>query len=145
MISTLTFLSAVILLFLSLLHWYWAFGGNWGVEYTIPDQFKADFFDPNNKVRTVAATIVVALGLLAFAIIVASNYRSLLPFLTERWIVILTRLIGGIFLLRVIGDGNMFGLFKKKSDSLFAQKDSQLFIPLCLYLGASCFLMAGLG
>ncbi len=133
----LTFINTMILLFISGLHFYWAFGGKWGIQHTIPEKFKADFFNEKNRTKMNVATLIVAIGLLMLSIITLSNYANLFSFLPHHMIIIFTRIIGGIFLLRGIGDFNMFGLFRKKRNTLFAVKDKQVFTPLCLYLGIS--------
>lgn len=44
--------------------------------------------------------------------------------------------LGGIFLLRTIGDLKWVGFFKKQKGTLFATWDTMLNSPLCLLLGA---------
>ncbi len=139
--NLLVLINIIIFLTLSLIHWYWAFGGTWAIEYTIPDQFKESFFDKGNAFKTTIATIIVAIGLLAFSWITASNYFMVSNLLEPKHIKLLTRVIGGIFIFRAIGDFNLFGLFKKKSSSKFTEKDSQIYVPLCLYLGISSLLI----
>lgn len=137
----LIFANVSIFSLLSLLHFYWVFGGIWAIEYTIPEPFKKSYFSTDNKLKITLATLVVALGLILFAIITASNYFSIMDLMKPSWTIILTRLIGGVFILRAIGDFNLLGLFKKQKDSKFAKKDSQIFVPLCLYLGLSSILI----
>lgn len=133
--------NTIIFLVLSLLHVYWAFGGNWAIQYTIPEKFKAGFFDPNNRLKISFATIVVAIGLFLFALITLSNYVIVQSILSNYWIAVLTLIIGIIFSLRAIGDFNVVGLFKKDLTGDFAKKDSQIFVPLCIYLGLSSFVI----
>ncbi len=84
---------------------------------------------------------MVAIGLLLFSCITASNFKNPFSLLNQNQITFLTRLIGVIFLIRAIGDFNIVGLFKQKNKSLFAIKDRQIFVPLCLYLGISSILI----
>ena len=133
--------TAFILLMLSLLHFYWALGGTWGIESTIPERFKDIYHKEANKFMIVLATLVVAFGLLAFSIIILSNYFFTDQFLPQIWVKRLSKLISILFLARALGDFNMFGLFKKQDGSKFCEKDSQIFVPLCLVLGISCLIL----
>jgi len=137
----LVFINVTIFLVLSLLHFYWAFGGTWAIEYTLPDKFKDLYLQEENKLKIFISTIVVGLGLLAFSLITAANSIDFTALFPQRWTIVLTRIIGVIFLLRAIGDFNLFGIFKQSSISKFAQKDSQIFVPLCLYLGITSILL----
>ena len=140
-LSCISIFNGFILLLLSLLHFYWAFGGNWGVRASVPEQFNSIYFNPSNKLKIKIATIIVAFGLLAFAYLISNHYFSFTFSPFSKYQNILTRIIGVLFMLRAFGDFNMFGLFKKKQVNLFAQKDSQIFVPLCLYLGLSTLVL----
>lgn len=133
--------NTTIFLILSSIHIYWAFGGKWAIEYTIPEKFKEHYFQDKNKLKVSVATIIVAIGLIIFSIITASNYFNIEHIIEKNWSSILTQIIGAIFILRAIGDFNVCGIFKKESTSKFANKDNQIFIPLCFYLGISSILI----
>lgn len=135
--SILIFINIIILLLLSAIHFYWVFGGKWGVESSIPDKLKTIYFNPKNEKRNQIATIIVAFGLIAVATIIGLNHITSYRY----WTIIGTRIIGIIFIVRAIGDFNMFGIFKKKSNSKFAKNDTRLFIPLCLFIGFSSILL----
>ena len=142
MIATIIiFINTTILLFLGLLHFYWVAGGEWGLEAAVPTKFKATFHNPMNSSKMKAATTIVGLGLLGFAFVLLSNYFSPESARLTKYSTLLTRVIGGLFIFRTIGDFNVFGIFKKERDTLFSQKDSQIFVPLCAYLGLSCILL----
>ncbi|SOE21686.1 Protein of unknown function [Spirosomataceae bacterium TFI 002] len=134
--ESLVIINSIILFFLSCVHFYWALGGKKWLVYALPTNtnptsslnFSPGFF----------ATMIVGLGLLAFSVIVGSNisiYEDTL------YSVILTRVIGAIFIIRAIGDFNYVGIKKKIKETVFAKKDSQLFIPLCFWLGISSILI----
>jgi len=130
-------INTCILLTLSLLHFYWVFNGKWGIESAIPDTFRANYFNPKNKNKNKVATLIVAFGLIFFAVIISSNY-----FVSgNNWAIIGTPIVAVIFILRAIGDFNVFGIFKKNSTSRFAKSDSRIFVPLCIYLGISSILI----
>ena len=125
-----TLLLVLIFLFLSSIHFYWAFGGKWGTEGVYPS--KAD----GNPMRppTVTATLIVAVGLLLFAVFYmmkAGFFSVQLPLLMDKnglWI------LTGIFILRAIGDFNYLGFFKKVKNSKFAVNDTKYYAPLCLII-----------
>lgn len=130
-----TTISSIILLaiFTSLgfIHFYWLFGGKWGLEKVIPTK--------DNQTSTLSipkfATLIVALVLLLFGLIylVKSGLTNVhIPNLVTKygyWI------IPSIFILRAIGDFKYVGFFKKIKNTKFAKADSKWFTPLCLTIG----------
>ena len=78
------------------------------------------------------ATKVVALGLLSIS--VASLIFALNP---SRALGLILTGIAFLFILRGVGDFKYVGLFKKVKGTLFSEKDTQIFIPLCFWLGFS--------
>lgn len=137
MIVIIRIILSLIFLVLACLHFYWAFGGKWGLDNSVPT-------DINGKIMlktSVMACIVVGLGLLAFALFYFLPILNIkLPSLTNflQWI------IPSIFLLRTIGDFKFVGLFKKVKTTRFGQLDTKYFTPLCLVLAGMCFMVATL-
>jgi glucan phosphoethanolaminetransferase (alkaline phosphatase superfamily) len=129
--------TTTILLALSLLHIYWAFGGCWGLTAAIPilegkPLFEIGFWD----------TLAIALALLVAAIICLGSFNYRLPFLTN-WIYRAgICLISLVFLLRAIGEFHYAGFFKQVNDSLFSHWDTVLYTPLCLGLSICCIILA---
>lgn len=116
---------------LGCIHFYWAFGGKWGVEKVIPTK-------SNNKITFTPpkiATFIVGLVLVFFGIIYFTKLGIVnikIPNLVIKygcWI------IPSIFILRAIGDFNYVGFFKKIKNTEFSKADSKWFIPLCLIIG----------
>lgn len=138
LLKLLVIINTIIFSFLSAVHIYWVMGGQQGISAAIPEKYRADYFEKAGLGFKVA-TMIVAIGLFIFALISLSNGFS--NFLSSNWTVTLTRIIGAIFLIRAIGDFNMVGMFKKKSNDIFAVRDSKLYVPLCLYLGISSILI----
>lgn len=134
-------LNTAILLSLSMLHIYWAFGGKWALEGAIPKHFYNSAFNTSYPMKMKLATLVVAIGLFFFASIIASNTAVINIGLPAIWIKRGTLLIGIIFTLRAIGDFKYVGLFKKEKEGVFAIKDSRIYIPLCLLIGVLSFLI----
>ena len=136
MMTALIYVNTLIFCSLSLIHFYWAIGGTWGAKVSIPSTTNAKpVFNPS-----VVATLVVAFGLLFFALVVFSNLAlfNLLPVTLIRYG---TLGIAFIFFLRTIGDFNYVGLFKQVKGTKFAIYDNQFYVPLCAYLAISCLLI----
>ncbi|MFD2670947.1 DUF3995 domain-containing protein [Marinicrinis sediminis] len=118
---------------LGLVHVYWLCGGTRGVAAAIPSQDTTPLFRPGKM-----ATGAVAVGLLLASVFVLElGKREDALWIPERlhvyggWLLVL------LFLLRAIGDGKFMGLFKKQHGTLFAKWDTNLFTPLCLFIGLS--------
>ncbi len=131
MIYFLGVISVLILFFISVIHFYWAFGGKRGVGGVIPTKTNED------KVikPPVIATILVGLFLSFFALLYAEKLQFVSIKFLPNWIInngVYT--IAIIFLLRAIGDFNYVGFFKKIKTTQFAKSDTKYFSPLCLFL-----------
>ncbi|MDP5200469.1 DUF3995 domain-containing protein [Flavobacterium sp. DG2-3] len=98
-----------IFLFLSLVHFYWAFGGKWGAEgvYPTPDA------ETPPKNPGIVPTLIVAIGLFAFAVFYLIKVRIILlelPLWLQNYgLWVLT----SIFAIRAIGDFKYLGFSKK--------------------------------
>ena len=100
--------------------------------------FHEKFFNNENETKNKIAILVVAFGLIGLDSIIFLNYTEA----ENQMLTIATRIIGAVFFLRAIGDFNIVGIFKKKSNSKFAKADTKLFIPLCLFIGFSSILIS---
>ena len=122
----------LIFLFISSIHFYWAFGGEWRSDVVLPTKG-----DNTTKVLnpTILSTLIVAFGLLGFGffILVISGLITFdTPLLLSKyglW------LIASIFTLRAVGDFNYVGFFKKIKQTKFGKNDTKYFSPLCLTIG----------
>lgn len=121
-----------IFLFISFIHFYWAFGGKWGGDAVLPTKD-----DNNTKVLnpTILPTLIVGLSLLSFGLFILAT-SGLIALNTPHW---LSKyglwIIAGIFTLRAIGDFNYVGFFKKIKQTKFGKNDTKYFSPLCLTIG----------
>ncbi|KUF43373.1 DUF3995 domain-containing protein [Myroides marinus] len=115
--------NVLIFSFLSGVHIYWAFGGKWATEGVLPTNDGVKKLNPSP-----IGTLVVATGLGLFAFI------SRVDLVEYRWGYLVLSILFG---LRVIGDFRYVGLFKIVKNSVFARKDTAIFIPLCIYLSLS--------
>ncbi|MHA6481206.1 DUF3995 domain-containing protein [Paenibacillus sp. strain BS8-2] len=125
-------LAACLLFGVGLLHVYWAFGGRWGGGGVIPQHEGKRAFVAGPGPTLVVAVAVALAGavLLAEAGITDWGLRSSL-IRTLSWICAMA------FTLRVIGEFNYFGLFKKRRQTVFARMDTYLYTPLCAFFAAS--------
>jgi hypothetical protein len=122
----------LIFLFISSIHFYWAFGGYWGSDAVLPT--KADnntkFLNP-----TVLPTLIVAFGVLGFGLFVLLK-SGLIALYTPQWLYHYGLwIIAGIFTLRAIGNFYYVGFFKKIKQTKFGKNDTKYFSPLCLTIG----------
>lgn len=132
LLSCLLFLVFCIL---SAFHFFWLFGGTWGLKYVIPT--------PSIKTSSQAipkfATLLVALVLQAFGLVYLkktgiSDLKINIPVFIYWGIPI-------IFIIRVIGDFKYLGIFKKIKNTAFSKSDTKLFIPLCIGIAVSGILI----
>ncbi|WP_108808565.1 DUF3995 domain-containing protein [Aquimarina spinulae] len=132
MITTiLSIILCLIFVVLGGFHFYWLFGGVWGLRKVIPTK--------GNEKNTLAipkfATLVVGLILVAFGLVylIKSGFISVQ---FPNWITIYGYwFIPSIFILRAIGEFKYVGYFKKIKNTEFSKADSKIFSPLCLVIG----------
>jgi hypothetical protein len=130
-VTTLSIILLLIFTFLSLIHVYWVFGGKWGVKQAIPTKESGE----HSLSPPPIATIIVAAGLMVFALFYLLK-SGLIELEVTGWIFTIGYwFIPSIFILRAIGDFNYVGIFKKIKQTTFGKADSKIFIPLCLSIG----------
>ncbi len=132
----LAILNATIFLLLGALHFYWVLGYTWALHVVVPSKPTGEkMLSPS-----AAASMVVGFGLCMMAVVHLANARL---WLTEFPLPIKysTLAIAIIFLLRTIGDFKWVGLFKKVKNTTFAKNDTRYYVPLCLFLSVSAFLL----
>ena len=138
LLTYLIYLISIILLAISALHFYWAFGGQWAIKAVIPEVMEEMFFNEGHKSRAAIYTLIVAVGLIVLSLIIISNLPTI-SWLPDNWASLGAKAVGSIFTLRAIGDFRWVGFFKKESESTFARNDTRIYSPLCLFLGISCW------
>ena len=130
----LIFITTFIFLVISILHYYWAIGGTWGMRVAVPMRPTGEpLFVPS-----VLASLVVATGLLGLALVVVSNAGVWDSWLDGRYTRWATLAIAGIFALRGVGDFHWVGLFKRVHGTPFANWDTAYYTPLCLLISVLC-------
>jgi len=135
-VLALSLILVLIFAVLSGFHFYWLFGGLWGLDKAIPSKGN----DANSLAIPKIATLIVALVLLLFGLIYLEkseliDLQLLIPKAFERVASYGLWIIPSIFILRAIGDFKYVGFFKKIKNTTFGKSDSKLFSPLCLTIG----------
>ena len=126
-----TVILSCIYLILSGVHFYWLFGGAWGINSVIPTNKDGKAVLNPGKIDT----IVVALGLLYFSLFYLI-YAEILVISLPQWLLTASSWgIPSIFILRAVGDFKYVGAFKRIKGTPFAEKDSKFFSPLCFVMG----------
>lgn len=131
MIEILIGITSFIFISISILHVYWAVGGNWGLDAALPakDDSKSPVLRPG-----MFGTLLI--GLLCFfasvlLLVQIDMFTFIKSSLLTKWLCI----AGGIvFLLRAVGEGKNIGFFKKIKHTRFAKQDTTLYSPLCVWI-----------
>lgn len=119
-------------------HFYWAFGGQYGLKSAGPSLENGKNFVPSSLLIFVVACFLLGLSVLAFQLV--SPADALVG--TVHYI---GYLIAFVFIVRAIGDFRYVGFFKKVYNSSFATLDTKYFSPLILFLGISYAVLAWVG
>ena len=132
--------AAAVLLGLGALHIYWAGGGRWGTDVTVPTRDGNRVFVPIS-----AATLIVAMLLCAAALVILGRlglwgqWLPRWPFVAGAWTLVV------VFGARVVGDLRWFGLFKRTTGTQFSWWDTWLYVPLSGLLALAALLVARSG
>ncbi len=138
MVSIISAVLALVFLFLSGIHINWVLGGTWGLNKALPTTLEDKRVLNPKKIDT----LIVALGLLGFAVfylIIGEFLKLHLPNWINKYGI---WFIPSIFTLRAMGDFYYVGFFKKIKTTEFGKADTKLFSPLCLILGVLGFIIA---
>lgn len=122
----------LLLIAISLLHFYWALGGRKWADVVLPKiagsnqvAFKAGYW----------ATVVAALVFGMFAIAIAAKTFFPISRIPDSWTNVTVWVIAGAFLLRAVGDFKYVGFGKKIHSTDFAAYDTKIYTPLSLFIG----------
>ncbi|MDN4166004.1 DUF3995 domain-containing protein [Cytophagales bacterium LB-30] len=130
-------LSGVFFL-LALLHFYWALGGRWAFDNTLPtNEAGKKMLSPGTL-----SCLVVALGLSAFGLLYVWKAGVVAWGLPEVFLSFGLWICPVIFGMRALGDFRYVGFFKSVSSTPFAKRDTYLYSPLCLFIAITGFLLA---
>jgi len=131
-------INTIIFTCLSVLHFYWAFGGK---------SFRGAVLPTNKEGKKtlnpgMVATLIVAVGLAACALITVGNSGAFDKLIPAKLIHYATYCISVIFFLRAMGDFKYVGYFKRVKGTAFARQDTRIYSPLCLIISMSSFVIA---
>lgn len=131
----------IIFISISLIHFLWGSGFNWGIENTLPtDEDGKRILNPRKM-----DCFIMGFGLLAMA----SFYFLMLSMFEinlKHWIFSIGQwVIPSIFIVRAIGDFKYVGFSKRIKSTNFSKWDSKLYTPLCLFIGILGYLVAYIG
>ena len=133
--------NALLLAFISGIHFYWALGGKRGFELALPRNAQ------QQKMLNPKAIdcFLLALGLLAFSLFHLWS-AQLFPLNLPTWLLPNGLwVISGIFFLRAVGDFRYVGFSKRIRNTDFARLDYLYYSPLCLLISLCSAGMALLG
>lgn len=131
-----------IFIALSVVHFYWAFGGKRGFKKSIPTVNGRPTLNPGPII-----TIIVALGLFGFGVITyLLGFTDLSTMKYGSLVVYAGWCVSVIFFIRAVGDFKTVGFFKKIRTTDFGRYDTKFYSPLCLFLGiVLCLLVFRVG
>ena len=128
----------VVFFLLSLIHFYWAIGGQWGMDASLPTNEQG--VRVLNPKRTDSVIVGIALACFSLFYLLKSG---IIDHQMPTWIISVGQwTVPGIFLLRAIGDFKYVGFFKKIKSTTFGKMDTRFFTPLCFLLALFGFLIA---
>ncbi len=129
---------ASILGLISLLHFYWAFGGRYGFKSAGPKiEGKPEFIPGKTLILLVSFLLM---GLVVLAIQLESPWHPVKELVPK-----VGYFVSIIFIIRAIGDFKYIGFFKSIYNSNFAKLDTKYFSPLVLFLGVSFAVLSRYG
>ena len=118
-----------IMIFLALLHFYWALGGVFGLDYALPTDAKGNrLLNPSTFMTYVVGFILLSFAYVAYRLHVGDESRV---------IAYAGYGLSLLFFLRTVGDFHMVGLFKKVKNTVFAKYDTWVYVPLCLFISVN--------
>jgi hypothetical protein len=120
-----------IITFIAGIHIYWALGGKWSLKTALPTDEKGEYvLSPEPADLLSVGVVLIAFSI--FHLIRIDVIPTPMPDWMEEtgsWI------IGGVFILRALGDFTYVGYFKKVKHTPFGRLDSKFYSHLCLYIG----------
>ncbi|SEB80056.1 Protein of unknown function [Pseudomonas mohnii] len=128
---------------ISLMHVYWALGGEWAAVAVVP-QVPVEgglklrpAFRPRGWI-----TLMVAGALLLISLLVCLRVGWWVPAVSHWALQWLISAIAIMMFARAIGDSDLVGFFKEVKGSKFARLDTWVYSPLCVVLGAGLLAVA---
>ncbi|WP_461092928.1 DUF3995 domain-containing protein [Spirosoma gilvum] len=133
------YVNSASLLLISLLHFYWAMGGQWGFRAALPERNGTKAFQPG---RFMTLSVSVIFGCMSLLYLNKAGVFTTLSSLVPDWLSQYGLwLLAVLFLIRAIGDFRYVGFFKRLTNSRFAELDTKFYSPLCLLLSLNTLLL----
>lgn len=130
MTAILASVAAFLLIALSFLHVYWAFGGSWGSAAAVPRKPDGEALFRPRMPETIAVAALLLLACLSLLVQTGvARFMDENPYI--RYICIACAFV---FFLRAIGEFHYVGFFKRVKHTPFAVNDTKYYSPLCLFL-----------
>lgn len=121
----------IVFLVISIIHFYWVFGGLKGLNKALPTDEKGKRVLNPGKIET----SIVGLGLLFFAFYYFTKIGMFEIELPQFIVGYSGWIISSIFILRAIGEFKYIGFFKKIKNTEFGKLDTKYFSILSLTIG----------
>lgn len=122
----------------SLFHFYWAFGGSYGLRSAGPTLENRENFIPSGYLIFIVACLLLGLAALSIQLVWPLEFvKNLVSYLGY--------FVSAVFIIRGVGDFKYVGMFKKVYNSNFARLDTKYFSPLILFLGLAYALLSKYG
>jgi len=137
-LKILSILVATTLLSASIIHFYWAWGGAFGLSSAIPKIVGSKDFKPPTWATFLVAMLLLSLAFLS--ILLSWSDQIVIPYIS-----LVGYLVSAVFIIRSIGDFKYVGFLKKVYNSRFAKLDTLYFSPLILLLGISFGILSKFG
>lgn len=120
-----------LLIIMGLFHFYWAFGGQIGLDKALPTKDGKQLLNPSNELTLLVGIVLIGFAYIAYAL----QFYDFTVNENRNFYIYSGIFLSAIFTLRAIGEFNTVGFFKKIKDTEFAVYDTKYFSPLCLILG----------
>jgi len=131
--TVLTIITIITLVISGLFHFYWAFGGEIGLDRVIPIKDGKALLNPGKILTIIVGLIIFGFAWIAYLL----YFIDLSTTFYGKQIIYVGWLLSGIFIIRAIGDFHTVGFFKKIKSTKFAEFDTKYFAPLTLFWGIS--------
>lgn len=128
----LIYVGLLITFAIAALHLYWVFGGKLFMDKVLPTRMNGSRALNPGKAATAAVAFV-----LFFASFVLAHKTGLFHLFPEKILNGFDIFFALVFLTRTIGDFRYAGLFRKITDTTFAEMDRKIFTPVVALLAAA--------
>ena len=130
-------LACSALMVIGAVHFYWAAGGSAGKAGAIPSRNGRPVLSPSR-----ISTALVGAALFGMAGIVGSTAGILPRFLPLGLLQGASVVLALTFAARAVGEFRYVGFFKRVRGSIFSERDTYIYSPLCLLLGVLIAMIA---